>query len=197
VADESSRFERAVALIDEANGEDPNVVLVGGLERPKELAHAEMATEWIRRLRPDASELLLVATRAHHLRRWESPRAGYPTGRDGYLRWKVDLQRRHAAAAEPLLTEAGYGDDEIERVQSIIRKRRLTSDPDVQAFEDALCLVFLETQLDELADKLDDDAMVEVLRKSLDKMSDAAKRLSVEIRMSERGAALVGRALTA
>ena len=42
-----------------------------------------------------------------------------------------------------------------------------------QVHEDAACLVFLETQLDPLADQLGDDRTVEVLRKTATKMSPA------------------------
>ena len=55
----------------------------------------------------------------------------------------------------------GHGWDEatIARVEDLVHKRGLgkVSDADVQALEDALCLVFIETQYDELAAKLDDD----------------------------------------
>lgn len=195
MSEPATRLHRAIELIDDANRDDPNRLRVRGEDRPKELAHAELATEWIRRLRPAPGEHLLLAARAHHLRRWESPRSSYPEGRSGYLKWKTDLQRRHAAAVEPILRQAGYDQADIERVQDIIRKRRLATDADVQALEDALCLVFLETQLDELAAKLDDDAMVEVLRKSLAKMSDEGKQLALGIGLSADGQRLVGRAV--
>ena len=67
---EVDRFARAVAAIDDANADDPNTITVDGVERPKELAHAEMMTDWVRRLDPDASNAQLLAARAHHLRRW-------------------------------------------------------------------------------------------------------------------------------
>src|ERR1039458_6909416 len=165
------RFARAIAAIDAANRDDPTRILVRGQIRPKELAHAELVTEWVGRLRPDPSEALLLAARAHHLRRWTAPRASYPEGRAGYLRWRRDLSQRQAADVGALLDEAGYDELTIERVQAIMRKRDLASDPDVQALEDALCLVFLETQCDDLASRLDRPHMVEVLRKSMVKMS--------------------------
>src|SRR5438067_11812028 len=144
---DEERFERAVAAIDAANADDPNRITVAGEERPKELAHAELATAWVRRLRPEASEELLLAARAHHLRRWAIPRDSYPDGRNGYLRWRRALQRAHAGDVGRILGAEGYGPAEVARVQEIVQKRRLSSDPEVQAFEDALCLVFLETQL--------------------------------------------------
>ena len=188
---DQARFARAVAAIDAANAGDPNTIAVRGVERPKELAHAELATEWVRRLRPDAGEALLLAARAHHLRRWTVPRADYPEGRAGYLRWKRDLQARHAADVSRILEAEGYGPDEIERVAAIVRKRGLGRDPDVQALEDALCLVFVETQFSDLAARLDPAKMVDVVRKTLAKMTDQAKAHALALDLTPADRALL------
>jgi hypothetical protein len=189
------RFERAVAAIDAANAGDPHRIVVRGVERPKELAHAELVTEWVRRLRPDASEELLLAARAHHVRRWEIPRDSYPEGRSGYLRWRRALQARHAQVAGEILDAAGYTPDEIARVQSIVLKRNLAHDADVQALEDALCLVFLETQFDALAARLEPDKMDEVVEKTLVKMSDDGKRLALTLDLGDDERAALMRAV--
>src|SRR5213080_3800041 len=110
-----------------------------------------MMTAWVHRLDPDATEAQLLAARAHHLRRWTIPRQSYPEGRSGYLRWRKRLKDQHAEEVVTLLVAAGYGAGDIERVQAIIRKEGLGRDPAVQVHEDALCLVFLETQALELA----------------------------------------------
>lgn len=160
----------AFAAIDAANAHDP---------AGKEQHHSELAVAWVRRLRAGdpagPPEALLLAARAHHVRRWEIPRSTYPDGRAGYLKWKRDLQSHHAAVVAPLLAGAGYDAGMVERVQDIVRKRGLAQDPDVQTLEDALCLVFLQTQFAELAARLDDEKMVDILAKSLRKMTDAGK----------------------
>lgn len=190
------RFERAIQRIDEANSADPIVLVVNGQPRPKELAHAEMMTEWVRRLRPDADEAILLAARAHHIRRWEVPRSSYPAGRKAYLRWRTDLHEFHARETGAVLQECGYDATIIARVQQIIRKHRLGRDPDVQVLEDALCLVFLETQLTTTAEQLTEETMINVLRKTWKKMSPAAREhaLSLEMRPADREFVL--RALT-
>jgi len=188
------RFDRAIAAIDAANRDDPNRILVRGEIRPKELAHAELVTEWVGRLRPDPSEALLLAARAHHIRRWSSLRASYPEGRAGYLRWRRDLSQRQAADVGALLDEAGYDEPTIERVQAIMRKRDLASDPDVQALEDAMCLVFLETQCDDLASRLDRPHMVEILRKSMGKMSPDGIAMVAHVSLSAEAQGLVAEA---
>lgn len=82
-----------------ANAEDPNTLEVRGETRPKELAHAELASEWVLALAPDASPVLQLAARAHHVRRWEIPRATESGGCAGYFRWRRKLQQDHAQIA--------------------------------------------------------------------------------------------------
>lgn len=192
---DTDRFARAIAAIDAANAGDPNTIVVDGVERPKEQAHAELMTEWVERLDPDADEAQLLAARAHHLRRWSVPRSSYPEGRAGYLRWRTGLKRQHAEEVAAILTDAGYQDTVVDRVRDIVAKRGLGTDPAVQTHEDALCLVFLRTQFDELADQLGDDHTVEVLRKTLDKMSDLGRRTALDQPLSAHGRALLERAL--
>jgi hypothetical protein len=169
---DGERFDRAIAAIDAANADSPT---------GREPADAVRVTEWVRTLAPDAGEELLLAARAHHIRRWTVPRDSYPEGRSGYLRWRRDLHEVHAAEVGRILLESGYPAATVERVQEIVRKRRLVSDPEVQVLEDALCLTFIQTQYDELAGRLDDEKMAGVVEKTLAKMSDRGRQLAAEL----------------
>lgn len=191
----NERFQTAIAHIDAANAADPERIQVRGVERPKEQAHAELATEWLHVLCPEPGEALLLAARAHHVRRWESPRSSYPEGRTGYLRWRADQQRFHARTAVDLLEDVGYDAEVIERVCNLITKRGLGRDPEAQHLEDALCLVFLETQLDDFARKSPDKAP-HVLRRTVTKMSEAARREAERLELSAEARNLLADALS-
>ena len=190
-----SRFRKAIELIDRANAGDPVRIVVHGEERQKELAHSELMTRWVERLRPDAGDELLIAARAHHIRRWEIPRSSYPAGRKAYLQWRTALHRFHAEATGEILAEVGYGQDFIERVGQIVRKHRLRQDAEVQTLEDALCMVFLETQLSDLRSEHGDEKVLEILVKTLKKMSDRAKELALELEMSKEDRELLASAV--
>lgn len=195
------RFEAAIAAIDQANADDPNTITVDGETRPKELTHAEMVTDWARQLADDPSEELLLAARAHHLRRWTMPRSSYPEGRAGYLKWRRDLHQQHADDVGRILAEGGYPPETVDRVQAIVRKDGLRQgDPEVQVLEDALCLVFIETQFREIAERLEDqygdeEKMVDVVHKTLKKMSDAGRACALQIDLDPRDRDIVGRAV--
>jgi hypothetical protein len=195
---DAARFEQAMAAIDAANSADPHTIELRGEVRPKEQAHAELMTEWVRRLDPSADEAQLLAARAHHLRRWSIPRSSFPDGRAGYLKWRLALRKQHAAEVAVLLADVGYDEATVERVQAIINKVGLNkegADPAVQVHEDALCLVFLETQLAATVDQLGDDKMIDVIQKTAAKMSRAGLAQVAAIPMRARDRALVGRAL--
>ena len=184
-------IDRARLAIDTANAADPNE----HDGEPLALLQGRLAEGWVLHLDPDASAGLRLAARAHHLRRWVVPRDSYPEGRAGYLRWRRDQKRRHAAELRELLTQSGVDSVVVERAAAIVAKVGLGSDPEVQVFEDAVCLTFLETQLGETADRLHADHMTTVIAKTLAKMSEPGKAAALTIDLDERGRDLLARAL--
>ncbi len=188
------RFVRAVGAIDAANAQDPQTLDVAGVRLPKELLHSQLMSAWLQRLDPTAGEAAHLAARAHHFRRWTRPRADYPEGRAGYLRWRAAAKRAHADEVGELLASEGYEEPEIARVGQIVRKEGLAHDPVVQTHEDALCLVFLATQLDEVAGRLGDDQMVDILRRTIPKMSPRGLAAATSLDLGSHGAELLARA---
>lgn len=191
------RYRTACERIDAANAEDPNEIEIDGERGPKELLHGRWMVRTVRDLDPGADEVQLLAARAHHLRRWTVPRADFPEGRAGYLRWRVAARRHHGEEVRALLRSCGYGDAEADRVAAIVRKERPGEDPAVQLHEDALCLVFLRTQLGDVAARLGEDHMVDVLVRTLPKMSDRGRAAAADLPLDEAGRDLLARAVAA
>lgn len=187
----SQQFTAAIRRFDEENSRDPNQE--NG--RPRELLYAERLTGWVLRLNPNASEVAQLAARCQHLCRWQIPRADYPLTRPGYLKWRADLKKFHAQRAGEILREVGYDDDTVRRVQDLNLKKNFPADPECRLLEDALCLVFLEFQLTDLANKTDDDKVINALKKSWEKMTEAARAEALKLNYGEREKALIGKAL--
>jgi hypothetical protein len=202
---DAARFGAAIAAIDAANADDPHRLTVDGVERAKEVAHAEAMTTWVRRLDPDADEVQLLAARAHHLRRWTHPRSAFPEGRAGYLKWRTEARKAQAAEVAALLAAVGYDGVTIDAVRALVAKDGLGRGdlpdgddgraPAVQTHEDALCLVFLTTQFDPLADQLGDDKMIDVLVRTLAKMGGRGRAAALGLDLDPRSAALVAAAV--
>lgn len=191
----SERFARAISRIDAANGEDPNRVVVDGVEEAAEVVYSKRMSAALARIRPEASEALRLAARAQHIRRWTSPRKDYPEGRVGYLKWRTDLKHFHARTVGGILADCGYDDDEIARVQSLVRKERIKQDPEAQALEDAICIVFLEDYFTDFAPQHDEDKVVDILRKTWAKMSPVGQEAALGIDLPPEAARLVEKAL--
>ena len=191
----SQRLQDACVAIDAANANDPTIVMVRGEASALALAHGRLAAQWVHRLVPMADEALLLAARAHHLRRWEVPRSSYPDGRAAYLRWRRDQKVRHAEEVDVILREVGYDAETIARVQALIRRDNVKTDADAQAVEDAACLVFIETQLAAMAPRFDHARLLEVIRKTAAKMSAAGLALVRELPLGDVEHALLREAL--
>lgn len=190
-----SRFDEALQRFDDANAADPNRDEVDDAVQPRELLYARRLTEWVLRLKPDASEELRLAARCQHLCRWEIPRDRYPMDRSGYLRWRSDLKKFHAEKSGTILRDVGYDDEMIARVRALNLKQGLGKDPDCQVLEDALCLVFLQYQLTDLAAKTDDEKMVNALKKSWAKMTEQGRAEALKLNYGARELALIKAAL--
>src|SRR6267378_284415 len=194
---DSERFKRALARFDEENSDDPNREIVNGMEQPKELVYAQWLTDWVLRLRPNASEELRLAARCQHLRRWEVPRSSYPMTRVGYLQWREGLKKFHAQRAGEILREVGYPEQIITRVQNLNLKKDFPKDPETRALEDALCLVFLEHQFADLAAKTAEDKMINAVQKTWKKMTEQARAKALELPFGEKEKKLIEKALAA
>ena len=189
------QFMEAMRRFDEENAQDPNRILVDGVDRAHELWYAQRVTDWILRLDPDASEPLLLAARSQHICRWLIPRKSYEMTRVGYLRWRNELKHLHAKKSAEILREVGYDEATIARVADLNLKKGLGQDHDCQVLEDALCLVTIQYQLAELMQKTDPDKMVGILQKTWKKMSNAARTHALALTFTEAENVLIRKAL--
>ena len=178
----TERFDRAIARFDAANAEDLNREIVDGVERPKELLYAERLTAMLARFAPVTSEALRLAARCQHLQRWKIPRADYPMTLAGYHQWRTRLRDFHADLAASILRDTGFDAAMIGRVRSLIRKEALKSDPEAQALEDAVALVFLESYLDDFVAShgdYDEAKFVDIVGKTARKMSSRGREAAL------------------
>ena len=192
------RFQAVIAEIDAANAQDPRLYRVAGTPRPREVVYSERMSDCLSRLYPDASEALRIAARAQHICRWQMPRKDYPLGRDGYNAWRAACRDHHAALTSAILRRHGYADGEIAQVVKIIRKEQLKRDPESQALENVVAVVFVEHYLDEFVAEhkdYDDAKLTDILRKTLRKMDATGHTAALGLDLPAATARLIGLAL--
>ncbi len=190
-----SRLDDALMGFDEANAEDPNTETVNGQPVPKELVYGRRMSARLAAFAPDAPETVQLAARAQHIRRWEVPRDSYPEGRAGYLKWRTDLYKRHGEIAGTIMERFGYDADAIEGVKTLLRKRGLKTDPDVQLLEDVICLVFLEHYFHDFAQKHDEEKLIPIVQKTWKKMTTKAHQAALGLDYAPEDLALIRKAL--
>jgi hypothetical protein len=195
VSTDPDRFQLAIERFDAFNAQDPNVEIVDGVPHPKELLYARRMSERLDRFTPDAPEALKLAARCQHILRWHSPRSSYPMDRAGYHRWRTDLANFHAETAGRVLREVGYDDATIARVQSLVRKERLNADPDAQALEDVICLVFLQHYFTDFSEQHDEAKLIGILKRTWAKMSPKGHDAALALELPPEKRTLVEKAL--
>jgi hypothetical protein len=177
-----SRLEATLAAIDAANAADPSEEAGA----PAALVYGHRMSAELGRLFPEASEPLQIAVRGQHIERWVLPREDYPEGRTGYLTWRRELARRHAARVAGIMTSAGYGAEDIAAAERMLLKEGLNRDPEVQALEDVICFVFLKWYFAPFAAKHPKEKVLDIVTKTARKMSpEARQRALSEFKLPE------------
>ncbi|MDO8208027.1 MAG: DUF4202 domain-containing protein [Gallionella sp.] len=177
-----SPYQAAINAFDQANSQDPNVEISDGRECPKELLYAQRMSDMQERYAPEASEAVKLAVRAQHIQRWKSPRSDYPMDKPGYMLWRTGLYKFHAETAGALMKEAGYDDEMIERVKTIVSKKGLKTNPETQLMEDVVDLVFIEHYMIGFAGshpEYDEAKWILIVRKTWNKMSERAHEFAL------------------
>lgn len=190
-----ARFKNVISAIDAINSEDPNVEIDNGKEVPKELLYSERMTAMLHEFHPDPSASLLIAGRGQHIKRWVLPRDEFPMDRKGYLTWRTQLKKFHGDLVGSIMEQNGYGNEDIQKVDDLINKRRLKTDMEAQALEDVVCLVFLKHYFEEFMHKHDDDKLIGIVRKTWNKMSEKGHRAALKLQLSDKATDILNRAL--
>ncbi len=187
--------DRARQLIDAAHAADPKRAPDG---RPAELVYADRIEAWVARLVPAAPPILRLAARCQHLERWSVPRATFPDGKAGYLKWRQSLYKKQADRARELLLAGGVPAGEAEEAATWVSKTAMKTNAGTQALEDAACLVFLENEIADFAAQhagYPREKFVDILRKTWKKMSPAAQGAALGLELPAAIGALVREAV--
>lgn len=186
----SPRLVAVLAAIDAANSADPK----SEDGAPAARLYGARMSDMLAAFRPEASELLRIAARGQHIERWTLPRDAYPAGKAGYYAWRNAAKKMHAERVGALMTDAGYSAEDIAATQAMVRKDDLRANADAQIVEDVASLVFLKHYGVDFAQGRTQEQLVDILAKTMRKMSPAALAFAGEIGMPEAVAGLVGAA---
>lgn len=188
---EEVKFKSAMDAFDQYNSKDPNKEIANGHAIPKELLYAQRMSNRLLKYEPNSSEILQLAARSQHIGRWEIARSSYPMDKKGYFQWRNKLKEYHVSIAEPILKNCGYDELTIEKLKVLLLKKDLANNADTQTLEDIVCLVFLEYYAEEFTAKHDDEKVIDILRKTIKKMSARAIQSVAELPLSDKIKSLI------
>lgn len=191
-----TRLDATLTAFDDANLQDPNTELVGGKPVAKEWIYAQRMSAQLHKFCDAPSEALQLATRSQHICRWKIPRSDYPMDRSGYKKWRLDLAQMHGDIAGEIMAAQGYDENIITRVKDLLLKRSLKRDEEVQTLEDVVCLVFIEFYLEDFASKHDEAKLIDIIRKTWNKMSEKGHQAALKLPLSQAMLSLVTKALS-
>jgi len=193
-------LSNTLSAIDEINRQDPNTILANGNNQAKELVYGQQMTACLTQYWPEANELLQIAVRAQHIKRWQLKRTEFAEGKAGYYQWRIAQGKFHAKLTASIMLEQGFTNEEAEQCASIIRKENLKTNSDSQTLEDVACLVFLMHYFDEFAAKYteqDNEAkIVRIVQLTWNKMSDEAHDIALTLTLPDHLGVIVTKALS-
>ncbi|KGJ89091.1 DUF4202 domain-containing protein [Colwellia psychrerythraea] len=192
-------LNNTLTAVDEINSQDPNSILSNGASQAKELVYGQQMTECLKQYWPQANELLQIAVRAQHIKRWQLKRTEFNEGKAGYYQWRIAQGKFHAELTASIMITQGYTTEQSEQCATIIRKENLKTNSDSQTLEDVACLVFLMHYFDEFAAKYteqDNEAkIVRIVQLTWHKMSEKAHDIALGLTLPDHLAIIVNKAL--
>jgi vacuolar-type H+-ATPase catalytic subunit A/Vma1 len=194
----TQRYRAVISDIDAANADDPRMVVVHGAARPYEAVYSERMIQRLEAMYPEASELLRIAARGQHIRRFDIARTRFAKGRDGYNKWRRTCREHHVKLLRDIMSRHGYNNEEIEHVAKLVKKEQLKKDKESQALENVVDVVFLEHYFDEFYGKYsdyDDAKIIDIIGKTLRKMSPKGHRAALSLDLPERTRKLIAAAV--
>lgn len=195
----TTKLNHVLSAIDEVNRHDPNQVKINGQMQIKELVYGQQMTECLSKYWPESNELLQIAVRAQHIKRWQLKRTEFEQGKVGYYAWRIAQGKFHAELTASIMTEQSYSAEQAEQTAAIIRKEKLKSNDDSQTLEDVACLVFLMHYFDDFAGKYlavdNEEKIIRIVQLTWGKMSEKAHGIALNLTLPDHLTAIVAKAL--
>ncbi|KAJ3384973.1 Endopolyphosphatase [Entophlyctis sp. JEL0112] len=169
---------RALAAFDAVHARDP---------KNEARRYHQLVSDYVRLLAPSPtpSTAIVLAAASQHLNRYSFPRSDYAPGLLGYKLWRKNALRQSAALAVSILSSPDVQVTDtalLDNVRRLIAKDASQSDPEAQLLEDAVCLAFVHSGLDEFIASINDvDKVVSILIKTMGKMSETAQKKVAEV----------------
>lgn len=139
--------------------------------------HSVRTADWLKVLKPDADEALLVAALAHDIERAFRTKETYDNLKQTDKGFKDDdflaiHQEKSAKVISDFLKENGADSTLIERVKMLVLRHEFGGNEDQNILKDADSLSFFENNIDHFFSKIMQMTNIKMIREKLDWMYD-------------------------
>ena len=113
---------------------------------------------------------------------------------DPHNDWRKACREHHGELVNRIMADHGYGGEDIAHVVKLIKKEQLKKDRESQALENVVDVVFIDHYFDEFIAKspsYSDEKIIDILGKTLRKMSPKGHQAALALDLPERTRALV------
>ncbi|MBL6449719.1 DUF4202 domain-containing protein [Fulvivirga sp. 29W222] len=190
-----TRYSAVITAIDSINKQDPRIEVLDGESLPKEYLYSLRMSQMLEAYDDGANELLKIAARGQHIKRWAIPREDYPMDRKGYLAWRTQLKLMHGSLLRDIMQKYNYESKDIDSVADMVIKKKLKTDKATSKLEDVACLVFLQYYFEDFAAQHPHDKILDILRKTWGKMSAKGKEMALKLDLSDNSKETISEAL--
>jgi hypothetical protein len=189
------RYHNAHTIFIGLHNEDPVQLFYDGQSIGEETLYAYRMLEMLRAYQPVSSPQLEVAAMAHHLKRWEIKRSDYPLDKQGYFLWRRQVAKHQLSLTAQVLDQSGFDASERDQIIAILKKENLNTNPLAQVMEDVACMVFVQYYLEAFAAPHNTDKVVDIVRKTMLKMSKRAIDETAQLPLNDNVSRLIAQSL--
>jgi hypothetical protein len=172
----SELYNKATIAINVLHEQDVKHELVNGIEQPAEFSYSQRMLETLKDFTNDADLNLQLAVQCQHLQRWKIARSLFPMDKPGYFQWRKAVMASQLAITTETLQSLAVDIEDITDITDILSKKGKEADVRAQIIEDVACIVFVQWYLEDFAAQHDFDKVVDIVRKTIKKMSSEGLR---------------------
>jgi len=165
-------YTKAVSAINALHETDSNLDIVNGSEKPSELVYSQRMLETLAGFSSNADFALQLAVQCEHIERWKIARNLFPMDKPGYFQWRKAVMEFQLSRTVETLKTVGIDDADSAEVTDILSKKGKEKNDKAQIVEDVACIVFVQWYLEAFAAKHDFEKVVDIVRKTVKKMSN-------------------------
>ena len=180
-----TQYELVSKAIYDVHEMDPVIELYDGKEFPSESLYSQRMLQMLNSFDFNCGELIKIAVQCQHLRRWDIARQVYSADKKGYHQWRRAVMLHQLSQMNNILDCQHVDASEINKIHDMLLNQGNKLYAEAQIIQDVACLVFLKWYFEPFAQKHEKEKIVDILKKTMRKMSEKALETSGKLGLSD------------